>query len=56
MLAHVDLFLAQTQADGTRLQSIGAEAGRVRVAGNLKFDVNLPAPPRSWKHSGGRWP
>jgi 3-deoxy-D-manno-octulosonic-acid transferase len=45
MLAHVDLFLAQTQADDTRLQSIGAEAGRVRVAGNLKFDVNLPAPP-----------
>ena len=45
MLVHVDLFLAQTQADGTRLQSIGAEASRVRVTGNLKFDVSLPAPP-----------
>jgi len=45
MLVHVDLFLAQTQEDGARLQSIGAEAGRVRVTGNLKFDVSLPAPP-----------
>ena len=42
MLAHVDLFLAQTQEDGERLQSIGAEAERVQVTGNLKFDVSLP--------------
>jgi 3-deoxy-D-manno-octulosonic-acid transferase len=45
MLVHIDLFLAQTQEDSARLQSIGAEAGRVQVTGNLKFDVNLPAPP-----------
>jgi 3-deoxy-D-manno-octulosonic-acid transferase len=45
MLAHVDLFLAQTQEDSARLQSIGAEQGRVQVTGNLKFDVNLPSPP-----------
>jgi len=45
MLAHVDLFLAQTQEDCTRLQSIGADAKRVQVAGNLKFDVSLPSPP-----------
>jgi 3-deoxy-D-manno-octulosonic-acid transferase len=45
MLAHVDLFLAQTPEDSARLQSIGAEAGRVQVTGNLKFDVNLPAQP-----------
>ena len=44
MLVHVDLFLAQTEEDGARLRSIGAEAGRVRVTGNLKFDVSLPAP------------
>src|ERR1022692_1785420 len=31
MLAHIDLFLAQTQQDCIRLQSIGAEAGRVQV-------------------------
>ncbi len=45
MLAHVDLFLAQTAEDGARLQSIGADGGRVQVTGNLKFDVSLPATP-----------
>jgi len=45
MLAHIDLFLAQTDEDGRRLESIGANPARVRVTGNLKFDVSLPAPP-----------
>jgi 3-deoxy-D-manno-octulosonic-acid transferase len=45
MLAHVHLFLAQTSEDSVRLQSIGAEAGRVRVTGNLKFDLSLPSAP-----------
>jgi 3-deoxy-D-manno-octulosonic-acid transferase len=45
MLVHVDLFLAQTPEDSTRLQSIGAETARVQVTGNLKFDVNLPSLP-----------
>ncbi len=45
MLAHVDLFLAQTPEDAGRLESIGAAAGRVQVTGNLKFDMTLPSPP-----------
>jgi 3-deoxy-D-manno-octulosonic-acid transferase len=46
MLAPVDLFLAQTEPDRARLESIGAAAERVRVTGNLKFDVSLaPTPP-----------
>jgi 3-deoxy-D-manno-octulosonic-acid transferase len=45
VLANVDLFLAQTEQDAARLKSIGADAGRVHVSGNLKFDVSLPAPP-----------
>jgi 3-deoxy-D-manno-octulosonic-acid transferase len=45
MLAHVDLFLAQTEEDGRRLESIGANGAAVRVTGNLKFDVSLPSPP-----------
>ncbi len=45
MLVHVDLFLAQTAQDSARLQSIGAEAQRVQVTGNLKFDMTLPPPP-----------
>jgi 3-deoxy-D-manno-octulosonic-acid transferase len=45
MLAYVDLFLAQTQEDRVRLESIGAPAGRVQVAGNLKFDVSPSTSP-----------
>ncbi len=45
MLGQVDVFLAQTQEDGTRLQSIGADPTRIQVTGNLKFDVNLPPVP-----------
>jgi len=45
VLANIDLFLAQTESDKLRLESIGADAGRVRVSGNLKFDVILPPPP-----------
>ena len=45
MLMHVNLFLAQTQEDSARLQSIGAEALRVQVTGNLKFDISLPSIP-----------
>jgi 3-deoxy-D-manno-octulosonic-acid transferase len=45
MLVHINLFLAQTEEDSKRLQSIGADAGRVRVTGNLKFDLSLPARP-----------
>jgi 3-deoxy-D-manno-octulosonic-acid transferase len=44
MLAHIDLFLTQTPEDGSRLQAIGAESGRVQRTGNLKFDV-IPSPP-----------
>jgi 3-deoxy-D-manno-octulosonic-acid transferase len=45
VLRQVDLFLAQTGDDASRLQDIGAPAERVHVTGNLKFDV--PAPPAS---------
>ena len=43
MLAHIDIFLAQTEEDRKRLESIGAVPDRVRVVGNLKFDLVLPA-------------
>src|SRR6266849_4859683 len=35
VLANVDLFLAQTPDDATRLQSLGAGKGRVQITGNL---------------------
>ncbi len=39
VLSEVDLFLAQTEEDAQRLREIGATKERVRVSGNLKFDV-----------------
>jgi 3-deoxy-D-manno-octulosonic-acid transferase len=41
VLSDVDLFLAQTAADADRLKQIGAREDRVRVSGNLKFDIRL---------------
>ena len=41
LLGKVDLCLAQTQEDGTRLLRLGAP--RVQIGGNLKYDV--PPPP-----------
>jgi 3-deoxy-D-manno-octulosonic-acid transferase len=43
MLASVSCIAAQTQQDAMRLVSLGARAERVRVTGNTKFDVRLPA-------------
>jgi 3-deoxy-D-manno-octulosonic-acid transferase len=45
VLANVDLFLAQTSEDAARLRDIGAGSERVRVTGNLKFDIPTPALP-----------
>jgi 3-deoxy-D-manno-octulosonic-acid transferase len=45
MLAHIDLFLAQTDEDRKRLESIGAAPERVHAVGNLKFDLTLPTAP-----------
>jgi len=46
ILQGVDLFLAQTEEDASRLRDIGAPVERVHVSGNLKFDVEPPpAPP-----------
>ncbi len=45
VLRQVDLFLAQTETDRTRLADIGAPGERIQVSGNLKFDVAPPAPP-----------
>ena len=58
-LANVDVFLAQTEEDRKRLVEIGAPESKVTVAGNLKFDVAPPPPPRivaslreGFSHSG----
>jgi 3-deoxy-D-manno-octulosonic-acid transferase len=45
VLINVNLLLAQTSEDAARLQDIGAIPERVRVTGNLKFDIPTPAAP-----------
>jgi 3-deoxy-D-manno-octulosonic-acid transferase len=43
VLSEIDLFLTQTADDADRLRAIGAATERVRVSGNLKFDVRPSA-------------
>jgi 3-deoxy-D-manno-octulosonic-acid transferase len=43
MLASISCIAAQTRQDAMRLVSLGARPDRVRVTGNTKFDVRLPA-------------
>ena len=45
VLANVDLFLAQTGEDRERLLAIGAAGERVRISGNLKFELTSKAAP-----------
>lgn len=42
-LGTVDAVCAQGEVDARRLVELGCAPGRVQVAGNLKFDVRLPA-------------
>jgi len=41
-LSHGILIGAQTPADAERFRAIGAAADRVRVTGNVKFDMEIP--------------
>jgi 3-deoxy-D-manno-octulosonic-acid transferase len=41
ILDHIDLFLVQTEQDQKRLENMGVSPERIKVAGNLKAEVNL---------------
>jgi 3-deoxy-D-manno-octulosonic-acid transferase len=43
MLAETDLICAQSSLDAQRLRNLGVPGRLIRVTGNLKFDVELPA-------------
>ena len=43
MLAETDLICAQSSLDAQRLRNLGVPDRLIRVTGNLKFDVELPA-------------
>ena len=42
-LEHVRIFAAQSEADATRLRSLGAKPDQVHVTGSMKFEINPPA-------------
>jgi 3-deoxy-D-manno-octulosonic-acid transferase len=44
VLRDVELALMQTEEDAARLVALGLDPARVRVTGNLKFDVRAPEP------------
>ncbi len=43
-LSFASIFLMQSETDAERIRVLDAPADRVRVAGNLKYDLALPAP------------
>jgi 3-deoxy-D-manno-octulosonic-acid transferase len=42
LLANISLIAAQSQEDAQRFIAIGASPGQVTVAGNIKFDLDIP--------------
>jgi 3-deoxy-D-manno-octulosonic-acid transferase len=44
MLSRISLFAMQSQEDAARIEALGAPADRIRVFGNLKYDLPAPAP------------
>lgn len=50
VIGNVDLFLAQTYQDRTRLIELGAPEARVQVTGNLKFELEPDLPPALVAH------
>jgi 3-deoxy-D-manno-octulosonic-acid transferase len=55
-LANASAFLMQSEKDAERLRALGAPTDRVSVSGNLKYDMELPAPTplSSWLEAEAR--
>jgi 3-deoxy-D-manno-octulosonic-acid transferase len=43
-LSNASAFLMQSEKDAERIRALGAPADRVYVSGNLKYDLEIPAP------------
>jgi 3-deoxy-D-manno-octulosonic-acid transferase len=43
-LSNASAFLMQSEKDAERIRALGAPTDRVQVSGNLKYDLELPAP------------
>jgi 3-deoxy-D-manno-octulosonic-acid transferase len=43
-LSHASAFLMQSEKDAERIRALGAPPDHVQISGNLKYDLQLPAP------------
>src|SRR5260370_29451211 len=43
-LSNASAFLMQSEKDAERVRALGSPADRVQVSGNLKYDLEIPAP------------
>jgi len=62
VLACLETIAVQTEEDAERMRALGVERTRVRVTGNMKFDVTVPESSSEWferyrgyRSSGGLW-
>jgi 3-deoxy-D-manno-octulosonic-acid transferase len=55
-LSDASLFLMQSEKDAERIRALGAPPDRVRVSGNLKYDleVSAPSPVSNWLTSAAQ--
>jgi 3-deoxy-D-manno-octulosonic-acid transferase len=55
-LSGVTAFLVQSEKDAVRIRTLGAAADRIRVSGNLKYDLELPetTPLANWLETEAR--
>ncbi len=51
-LARIDRFCMQSELDAQRIRSIGADPGKVRLTGNVKFDNLVIVPPGPSRDTG----
>lgn len=48
VLSFINAFCMQTERDAEKMITLGAEPERVRITGNLKFEVKPPSEPPDW--------
>jgi 3-deoxy-D-manno-octulosonic-acid transferase len=55
MLAPISLVLARTDGDAGRFADLGVAPERIRVAGNIKYDLKVDPRPLPWQERARGW-
>jgi 3-deoxy-D-manno-octulosonic-acid transferase len=53
ILGHIKLFCMQSEGDGRRIIALGADPAKVKITGNMKFDMSLSSPEAPDKNNAG---